>query len=152
MPIQKTFVILKPDAVQRGIVDVCIERFIKAGLKLREKYKIRLNKEFVDNLYKHLENKISKRLLENIKKWMLSDFVVVVIFEGEDAVKRAREICGNTNPAEAKKGTIRGDFSSEDIRENIKYDRETHNIVHASATIEEARKEINLFKKIILKE
>jgi len=67
-----------------------------------------------------------------------------------NAVEKTRKICGKTNPAEADKVTLRGDFSNEDMRENAKLDRETHNIIHASGSREEAEKEIMLFRKLVL--
>ncbi len=147
---EQTFIILKPDAVQKGIVEVCLQRFKDSGLIIKQKHKLKLNRKFVDKLYKHLENKVSEKLLENIKKWMLSDYIIAAVLEGENAVETARKICGNTNPAEAGKGTLRGDFSNEDVIENAKHDIETHNIVHASGSKEEARKEIEMFRKLVL--
>jgi nucleoside-diphosphate kinase len=148
---ERTFIILKPDAVQKNIVNLCLRRFQDAGLILKERYKVKLTREFLDEFYKHLEGNVSDKLLENIKNWMLSDYVVVTIFEGNDAIKKARGICGKTNPPEAKPGTIRHDFSNDDMRKNIKQNRETHNIVHASGNKEEAEKEIFFFKKLVLK-
>lgn len=147
---EQTFVILKPDAVQKGIVDICLKRFQDAGLIIKQKHKLKLNMQFVDELYRHLENVVSSKLLENIKKWMCSDYVIAAILEGENSVEKARKICGKTNPAEAGKGTLRGDFSEEDMRINALHDKETHNIVHASGSREEAEKEIGFFKKLVL--
>lgn len=147
---EQTFIILKPDAVQKGIVDICLKRFQDGGLIIKQKHKLKLDRKFVDKLYKHLENAVSAKLLENTKKWMLSDYVVAAVLEGENAIARARKICGKTNPAEAGKGTLRGDFSDEDMLENAKHDIETHNIVHSSSSKEEAKKEIILFRKLVL--
>lgn len=151
MMAEQTFIILKPDAVQKGIVESCIKRFQDAGLIVKEKHRLTLNRAFLDELYKHLGGKVSEKLLENIKKWMASDEVVAAMLKGEEAVKKTREICGTTNPAEAKAGTIRHDFSKEDMRENAKHDRETKNIIHASGSKEEAEREIMLFRKLVLK-
>lgn len=143
---EKTFIILKPDAVQKNLVDICLKKFQDGGLSIKERHKTRLNRNFVDNLYCHLESKISGKLLENIKNWMISDYVVAAVLSGENAVEKARKICGKTNPVEAGKGTLRGDYSNEDMMENAGYERETHNIVHASGSREEADREIELFK------
>src|SRR3990167_5370984 len=131
---EQTFIILKPDAVQKGIVDICLKRFQDAGLNVAEKWKLKLNKHFVDELYRHIESVVNAKLLENVKGWMLSDYVVAAVLEGKNAVEKTRKICGKTNPAEADKVTLRGDFSNEDMRENAKLDRETHNIIHASGS------------------
>lgn len=147
---EQTFIILKPDAVQKGIVDLCLKRFENAGLIVKKKWRLKLNKKFVDELYRHIENVVSPRLLENIKTWMLSDYVVAAILEGKNAIEKTRKICGNTNPAEAKKGTLRGDFSQDDIRVNSELEKETHNIVHATGSKQEAEKEIKLFRKFVL--
>jgi len=70
---EQTFIILKPDAVQKGIVDICLKRFQDAGLNVAEKWKLKLNKHFVDELYRHIESVVNAKLLENVKGWMLSD-------------------------------------------------------------------------------
>lgn len=147
---EQTLIILKPDAVQKGIVGICLKRFEDSGLIIKQKHKLELDRKFVDKLYKHLEGKISEKLLENTKKWMLSDYVVAAVLEGGNAIARARKICGKTNPAEAGKGTLRGDFSDEDLLENAKHDIETHNVVHSSGSREEAKQEISLFRKLVL--
>ena len=147
---EQTFIILKPDAVQKGIIDICLKRFQDAGLHVAEKWKLKLNKKFIDKLYCNIEDVVSIKLLANIKKWMLSDYVAAAVLTGESAVKKTREICGKTNPAEAGRGTLRGDFSQEEMCENVKMDKETHNIIHASGSKEEAEKEIGFFRKLVL--
>ncbi|MFH0831300.1 MAG: nucleoside-diphosphate kinase [archaeon] len=146
---EQTLIILKPDAVQKNLVDVCLKRFRDAGLNIKEEYKTKLSRKFLDNLYRHLEGKINNEMLENIKNWMCSDYVHAAVLDGEDAIKKVRKICGSTNPKEAGKGTLRGDYSNEDMRENAKYNRELHNIVHASGSRQEAEEEIELFRRFM---
>lgn len=106
-------------------------------------------KNFMRNFYSHLKSKLNKKLFDNIINWICSSEVVVAVLQGNNAVAKTRKICGPTNPKEAKKGTIRGDFSNDDLVKTAKQNKPVHNIIHSSGSREEARKEIKMFRKLL---
>lgn len=146
---QQTLVIVKPDGVSKGISGEVVGRFEKAGLKAVTMEMLKLDRSFVSDFYAHLKTKIPEKTLNATLDFMTSGMVVMAIFEGEDAIKKARMVCGPTNPAQAPAGTIRGDFSNDDLIENTKRGIATRNVVHASSSVEDALKEIAMAKKIM---
>lgn len=147
--VQQTLIIVKPDGVSKGIIGEVLGRFEKAGLKIKEMEMLKLSRPFVSNFYAHLKTKIPEKTLHAILDFMTSNDVVMAIFEGKDAIKKARAVCGPTNPAQAPAGTIRGDFSNDDLIENTKRGIATKNVVHASSSVEESIAEIAMAKKIM---
>jgi len=145
---EKTLIIIKPDGVKKNLIGECLKRFERKGLKIITLRMVKLKESFLKKFYFHLKSEVSPKLFKAIIDFMRSSPVVITILEGEKAVKRAREICGSTNPQEAKKGTIRGDFSSDDLVKNAKQDRATRNIIHSSAGKEEAKKEIKMIYSV----
>jgi len=146
---QQTLIIVKPDGVGKGISGEVLSRFEKAGLKIIAMEMLKLSRPFVSDFYAHLKTKIPEKTLSATLDFMTSGNVVMAIFEGEDAIKKARAVCGPTNPAQAPAGTIRGDFSNDDLIENTKRGIATRNVVHASSSVEEAQTEIEMAKKIM---
>lgn len=146
---QQTLIIVKPDGVSKGLIGEVLGRFEKAGLNILAVEMLKLSKPFISDFYAHLKAKLPEKILNLIYDFMTSGKVVMAILEGEDAIKKARAICGPTNPAEAPKGTIRGDFSDDDLVKNNKLGKPTRNVVHASASVEDALKEIAMAKKIM---
>jgi nucleoside-diphosphate kinase len=136
---EQTLVIIKPDGVVRGLEDDIIERYEQAGLKLVKKKEVTPTAEL---LTKHYEAHVEKPFYPALESFMSSGKVVAMLFEGEDAITTARQITGATNPVEAEPGTIRGDFRDKGLEGE---DAITKNMVHASATSEEAAKEIALW-------
>ena len=80
---------------------------------------------------------------------MTSYRVMTAVLEGEDAISKARRLCGPTDPCKAPKGTIRGDFSNDSMEEKAKINGAVENIVHASASQEEAKKEIESVREFL---
>ncbi len=117
---QQTLVIVKPDGVSKGVTKEVIGRFERAGLKVAAMEMLKLDRSFVSDFYAHLKTKIPEKTLNATLDFMTSGMVAMAIFEGEDAIKKARMVCGPTNPAQAPAGTIRGDFSNDDLVENTK--------------------------------
>ncbi len=116
---EKTLIIAKPDAVQRGLVGEIIKRLERKGLKL-----IGLKMIGLDDLAleKHYAEHLDKSFYKDLAKFMKSSPVVVMAWEGYECVNAVRVIVGATNPRQADAGTIRGDFSTGVGR----------NLVHAS--------------------
>lgn len=129
---ERTFVMIKPDGVAKGLTDEIVERIEQAGLKIVSMRQVRMNRQTAEKLYEvHRGKEFFGRLVEHV----LSGEVVMMMVEGERAVARMRELVGATDPAKAAKGTIRGDFGS-----SI-----TENIVHAADSAESAKRELPLF-------
>lgn len=131
---ERTFLMVKPDGVSRGLVGEVISRIERKGFKIVEMKMMKLDVELAKE---HYGEHMGKPFFEGLVSFITSGPVVAMIAEGEEAVKTIREIVGATDPKEAAPGTIRGDFAL-DVGENI---------VHASDSRESADREISLFFK-----
>jgi nucleoside-diphosphate kinase len=129
---QVTLVILKPSAVQRGIVGEVISRFEKKGIQIVGLKMVRLSDETLEGHYAHLLN---MPFYGRIKDSMQASPVVVMALKGVDVVNVVRKMSGVTNGRDAEPGTIRGHYSMS-VQENI---------VHASDSPETAAAELNRF-------
>ncbi len=125
---------IKPDGVRKGLIDEIANRIEGAGLRIASRRRMRLSRELADQLYSVHKG---KPFFDNLVKFVLSGEVVVMVVEGDRAISVMREINGATDPAKAAKGTIRGDHAS-----SI-----TENIIHASDSPENAKREISIFFK-----
>jgi nucleoside-diphosphate kinase len=132
--VQRTFVAIKPDGVQRGLVGEVVSRFEKRGLKLVGMKFMQVTKELAETHYG--EHK-GKPFFDGLVGFITSGPVVAMVLEGKDAIAIARNTIGATNPSAANPGTIRGDFAIEIGR----------NIVHGSDGPESAKREIGIFFK-----
>lgn len=127
---QQSVVLVKPDALQRGLLGEIIHRFERKGIKLIGLKMMRLTDEILDEWYAHHKD---KAFFKNLKAFMKSSPVVAMLWEGIDAIMVVRKIVGATSGREAEAGSIRGDFS---ISQQL-------NLIHASdaeATAEKERK------------
>ncbi|MCE5179793.1 MAG: nucleoside-diphosphate kinase [Porphyromonadaceae bacterium] len=129
---QVTLIILKPSAVQRGILGEVITRFERKGIQIVGMKMVRLTDETLEEHYAHLLN---KPFYGRIKNSMQAGPVVVMALKGVDVVNVVRKLSGVTNGREAEPGTIRGDYSMS-VQENI---------VHASDSPETAAAELKRF-------
>ncbi len=129
---ERTFVMIKPDGVQRGLIGEIISRIEKKGLKIVGMKMLRVSKDLAENHY--AEHK-GKDFFESLVDYITSSPVIAMVVEGRDAVKVMRSLVGKTNPLDASPGTIRGDFAMDVGR----------NIIHASDSLESAEREISLF-------
>ncbi len=132
MTMERTFVMIKPDAVQRGLVGEIIKRFEQKGLKIVGLKMIQMDRDLAEQLY---DIHKGKPFFEPLIQYITSAPVVTLVLEGENAVNIVRKIIGATNAAEANPGTIRGDFALTIGR----------NVVHASDAPERAQYELSLF-------
>lgn len=131
---ERTLVLLKPDAVQRGLLGDIISRFEKKGLKLVGMKMMQLTDELLDEHYSHLNH---LPFFGEIKKFMMLAPVMAICLEGVDCVETVRRLCGPTLSREAVPGTIRGDYGMS-IQANL---------VHASDSVETAAVEVPRFFK-----
>ena len=128
----RTFVMIKPDGVQRRLVGKIIERFEQAGLKIVAMKFMAVPMKLAE---KHYEVHKGKPFYEGLIKYITSGPVVAMVMEGENVIERVRTLVGTTDPQKAAPGTIRGDFCQHIGR----------NAIHASDGKETAEKEIALW-------
>ncbi|GAA6827091.1 nucleoside-diphosphate kinase [Staphylococcus sp. 18_1_E_LY] len=129
---ERTFLMIKPDAVQRNLIGEIISRIERKGLKLVGGKLMTVDKSLAET---HYAEHVDKPFYNNLVSFITSAPVFAMVVEGEDAVRVARHIIGSTNPSEATPGTIRGDLGLTVGR----------NIIHGSDSVEAATKEINLW-------
>jgi len=172
---ERTLVLIKPDAVKRGLIGEIISRFERIGLKLEGMKLVNATIEIVEKHYSDDKNwikslgkktidtyaKYNLNIIEDldtndalkigklVRKWLIQHLtsgpVLVLILSGNHAVEMVRKIVGNTVPIFAELGTIRGDFSIDSPDLSTRERRVLQNLVHASETVEEAKREISLW-------
>jgi len=134
MGIERTFVMIKPDAVQRGLVGKVVSRFEQKGIKIVAMKMVSVSKELAE---KHYGIHKGKSFFAPTVKYIISSPVVAMVLEGTNVIGMVRSMMGKTNPQDAAMGTIRGDFGQFIGR----------NIVHGSDGPDTAEFEINLWFK-----
>ncbi|PKA53316.1 Nucleoside diphosphate kinase 1 [Apostasia shenzhenica] len=129
---EQSFIMIKPDGVQRGLVGEVISRFEKRGFYLKGLKLITVERSFAE---KHYEDLAAKPFFAGLVDYIISGPVVAMVWEGKGVVATGRKMIGATNPLNSEPGTIRGDLAIEVGR----------NVIHGSDSIESARKEIALW-------
>ncbi|MDH5811552.1 MAG: nucleoside-diphosphate kinase [Candidatus Methanomethylicaceae archaeon] len=132
--IERTFVMIKPDAVVRGLVGEVISRLERKGLKIVGMRMIKMSEEEASSLYSVHKG---KPFYGDLINFIRSAPVVVMAIEGESAVSVVRRLIGPTDSKEAPPGTIRGDFSCS----------KSMNVIHASDSLDNAQRELSIFFK-----
>lgn len=131
---ERTYLMVKPDGVQRDLVGEIISRFEKKGFKIVGLKMLRISRELAE---KHYGEHVGKPFFEPLVEYIISGPVVAMVIEGKDAVSAAREMMGATNPLKAAPGTIRGSYGIDIGR----------NVIHGSDSPASAQREISLFFK-----
>jgi len=142
---EKTLIVFKPDAVQRGIVGEIITRFERAGFKIVATKMLEPNYEHYFEHYEGigtLKTRKGDEIFESQLASMQEGPVIAMVLEGVDAVEAVRKMVGDTQPKSAAPGTIRGDYAHVSYGAAASVGRGVANIVHASADSTEAKKEI----------
>ena len=165
---ERTFVAIKPDGVQRGLVGEMLARFERVGLKLVAMKMIVPDEAHIEKHYtldpswrkvtgeKTIEGykskgltppsddplAITEKILANLKKYMTSGPVVAMVWEGAHAVRLVRKLVGGTEPLTSDVGTIRGDYVLDSYQVSDMDNRSVRNLIHASGSPEEAQNEI----------
>jgi len=132
--LERTFLMIKPDAVQRGLIGVIIAKLEAKGFKLAGLKLIKVDRALAEEHY--VEHK-GKGFFEPTVDYIMSSPVVAMVWEGKNIVAMAREMMGATNPANANPGSIRGAYGMDISR----------NIIHGSDSPTSAEREINLYFK-----
>ena len=130
--VERTFSIIKPDAVKRNLIGAILGRFESQGFRVVALKMVQLTKEQAEGFYAEHQG---KPFFDPLVEYMLSGPIVVSVLEKENAVKDYRTFIGATNPAEAAEGTIRKDFALS----------QRENSVHGSDSVESAKREIAYF-------
>ncbi len=168
MKTEKTLVVIRPDGIQRSLVGEIIKRFERIGLKLVAMKMFVPTPEFIEKHYtldpewrkitgektiKGYKDKgqtppsedpyeITEIVLDGLKKFMTAGPVIAMVWQGAHAVKIVRKLTGGTEPLSSDVGTIRGDFVLDSYQLSDTAGRAIRNLIHASGSIEEAKKEI----------
>jgi len=134
IPMERTFIMIKPDGVKRGLVADIIKRFEQRGYKLVAMKMMKADDELLNEHYGDLK---TKPFFPGLIKHITSGPVVAMVWEGKNVVKQGRQMLGETNPLTSKPGSIRGDYSIDMGR----------NIIHGSDSVDSANAEIELWFK-----
>lgn len=140
--IEQTFVALKPDAVQRGLVGEVIKRFEQAGLKIAAMKMVWVTPEFSK---KHYKDHVEKAFYKGLEEFIVQGPVIGMVIEGISSIETVRKIVGPTEPKSAPPGTIRGDFSHHSYSYTDKKGIAIKNLIHASGNKKDAEYEIALW-------
>jgi nucleoside-diphosphate kinase len=137
---EPTLVIIKPDGLQKSLTGNILTRLSEAKLVIIATKVKAVSRELAEEHYRHLKD---KPFFEEIVKYLMGEFhtkrVLALVYYGEDAIQKVRQVCGATNPEEAEPATIRGSYgriTTKGIYENA---------IHASSVIEDATREIKLW-------
>jgi len=168
--IQRTLVLLKPDAMLRGIAGEIILRFERSGLKIVAAKMVTADEKLAGNHYEEDMNwilnvgqkslksykergleinetaeEIGRRIRNSLIKYLTIGPVLALVLESHDAIKHVRKLIGQTSPSDSAPGTIRGDYSFDTHQLGDNLNRPIQNLIHASDSVEAAEKEIKLW-------
>ncbi len=136
MALERTFSIIKPDAVERNLIGEIYHRFEQAGLQIVAAKMVHLNDEQASGFYAEHEG---KEFFPALKEFMTSGPCMVQVLEGENAISRYRELMGKTNPEEAACGTLRADYAI-----SMRY-----NSVHGSDSLNQRQEKLSSFSHLL---
>lgn len=143
---ERTLIIFKPDAVQRGIVGEVLARFERVGLKIVGTKMLQPDYQHYYDHYEGigtLKSRKGDQIFESQLKNMQQGPVIAMVLEGVDAVETVRKMVGNTEPKSAVPGTIRGDYAHVSYTQANQSGKSVSNIIHASADVSESSKEVD---------
>jgi nucleoside-diphosphate kinase len=129
---ERTLILVKPDAMQRGLAGEIITRFERRGLRIVGMRMLLVDRDMAQQ---HYAEHVGKGFFEGLVTYITSSPIIAIVFEGTNAVAASRQLMGSTRPTEAAPGTIRADFGLEVGR----------NLVHGSDSPESAEREIGIF-------
>ena len=144
--IQRTLIIFKPDAVQRGIVGEILSRFERVGLKIVGTKMVNPDKDRYYHHYEGISKMVSRRgqkAFDLVVDFMTSGPVIMMVLEGVEAIPVVRKIVGSTEPMAADMGTIRGDYAHVSFGYADARNEGVANLIHASGNPEEAEQEVS---------
>ncbi|NQZ57764.1 MAG: nucleoside-diphosphate kinase [Lentisphaeraceae bacterium] len=140
---EKSLIIIKPDGVQRNLAGTIISRFENAGLKI---HAMKFQTVTVEESRAHYSEHVNKGFYPTVEEYITAGPVIVFVLGGINSIKKIRTMVGATEPSSALPGTIRGDFAHQSYpAPGEPDDKPIRNLIHASATPEEANVEISLW-------
>ena len=145
MAVERTLVVFKPDAVQRGIVGEILTRFERVGLKIVATKMIAPTREHYYKHYEEIGKMVTRRGQDKFDitlEMMVQGPVIAMVLEGVEAVELVRKLVGTTEPKSAAPGTIRGDYSHMSFGYGDSQNKGIPNLIHASGDSDEAEQEI----------
>lgn len=142
---EKTLVLLKPDAVERGLIGEIISRFEKVGFRLMGMKLVQADEDLGKQHYFDVGQRHGEVIQKGLVEFITSGPIVAMVIEGINAVAKVRQMVGGTYPQEALPGTIRGDLAH--VSKDYANERGivVKNLVHASSSSEEAKRELELW-------
>ncbi len=143
--VERTLVLLKPDALARGLVGRILARFEDALLKIVAARMVWMDAELARQHYFDVEQRLGREVYETIAEFMQTGPVLALVLEGVEAVSCVRKLVGATYPDQAAPGTIRGDFAHTSKAYALARSIPVANLVHASASPEDAEHEIGVW-------
>ncbi|MFJ3712224.1 nucleoside-diphosphate kinase [Streptomyces sp. NPDC090053] len=143
--VERTLVLLKPDALARGLAGRVITRFEDAALKIVGTKMKWMDEEFTRRHYFDLEDRLGSEVYNVTSTFMQQGPVIALVLEGFDAITTVRKIVGSTYPNQAPAGTVRGDLSHYSAAASTASGKAVANLVHASGNAEEAKQEVELW-------
>jgi len=141
---EETLVLIKPDALERGVTGEILRRLEAAGLRIRNLRWVRLSRALLEQHYAELNAK-NPRAFDRNTRYLVDKSAVALVLTGVNAIGKVRLLIGPTDPSVAPPGTIRGDLSSDSIAFADSQDRGLGNLVHAADSRDSAKKEIALW-------
>ncbi len=142
MAIERTLVLLKSDAVERGLVGEIIKRFENVGLKIIAMKLVKPTRELAK---KHYKVHVDKPFYPGLEQYLTSGPVIAMVLEGVNAIAVVRKLIGSTEPHKAQPGTIRGDFAHVTFSHADESGKAVKNLIHASDSVESAEYEISVW-------
>jgi nucleoside-diphosphate kinase len=130
--LDRTLILVKPDAFERGLTGEVIGRFERKGLRIAALKLMQVDRDLAE---RHYSEHSGKPFFPELVEFITRSPLVAMVLEGDEAVEAARQVIGATNPIEAAPGSIRGDFATEI----------TFNLVHGSDSVNSAGREVGLF-------
>lgn len=142
-----TFIILKPETLDKGLVGPVMKRFREAGLSVQFFDYVRVTEDRITKHYAELIEREGGSFHERVIRSYVGRYVIPMILSGESEtiISDVRRIAGATDPARADRGTIRGDLATDTLERAISEDRLCENLIHASDSQESREREINLW-------
>ncbi len=143
--IEKSLVLLKPDAVQRSLMGRIVQRFEDAGLKIIGLKMVWIDEDFAKKHYFDVAQRRGEKVFKLMVKFLAHGPVVAICIEGVNAIENVRKLVGATEPKSANPGTIRGDFAHISYSYADAKNLGVKNLIHASGSTDDAKIEIPLW-------
>ncbi len=142
---EQTLVLLKPDAVQRGLIGRIVQRFEDVGLKIVAAKMVQSSREHSTTHYADVGVRRGQKVLDQNVNFLAEGPVLALVLEGIHSIELVRKMIGSTEPKAAQPGTIRGDFSHQSYSWADSQDMVIKNLIHASSSQDDAKREIALW-------